>query len=53
MSEIEFNEWLAEVTKWWDDNEIEEFVEDPPGEVMFDAFDFIHTLIKQRKDDVQ
>jgi len=38
--------WIEEVDEWWDDNQIQDMVEDPPGEAMYDAFAFIAELIK-------
>jgi len=44
MSEYEI--WLEQVRKWWSDNGLEDVKEDPPGEAMWDAFEFITDLLE-------
>ena len=47
MSKAEkINVWIEQVDDWWDDNQIQDYAAEPPGEVMYDAFAFIEELIK-------
>jgi len=50
MNEQKINDWLAEVTKWWDDNEVGANTDDPEGDVMYDAFSFIEEIIELSKE---
>lgn len=41
---------LTQLERWWDENEIYNYNnEDPPGEVMYDAYVFIKEIMDIRK----
>ena len=50
MNEQKINDWIAEVTQWWDDNDIDENKDDPDGDTMYDAFCFIEEIIELGKE---
>ena len=44
-------EWEAKVIEWWDANELDNYADDPDGESMWDAFEFIYELMKRGEDE--
>lgn len=40
---------LQQAEKWYDQNNIAEVEEDPTGDIMYDGFDYLITMIKIKK----